>query len=483
MKKESTGARSKGMWRVSCAYITRSASYLLFLAALSFMFAGVSFAGTYYVSPTAVNITYSTCTSAAYPCTAAAAMANAVAGDIVVFLNGEYNLGALNTLDYRQNILQPANSGTSGNPITFQSQTPLGAVLIGTGVGTPSVVNDIGTEDTSYIVINGFKITSVNSSTEAEIYIYDGNNVTVENCEVVGASVSNAGGNVAGIKVEAMSSSTIRNNYIHGVQDPAGDHNTAGLWTAFVQDLLVTQNTFANNTENIFSKYTSANDTFTLNLLEQLTSPGLSNSNASFFIQNFGGTVTNMTIAQNIIIGGVQGILFNPAEGPSPNSISVYNNTIYGFSQVGYVISTAETGASTWSAWDNIIAAPSGSYYLDWEYANEAPASLDYNDYYIISGAPEWGGQIYAANYITSSLLLWQTYSGFDTHSVTTNPNFVNGSGIFILATDFQRRSYPTNGLGGAYAPVMGAYITGNETIGYSGPKVSPMPPLLLEVQ
>ncbi len=495
MKTELTRPSTKGKRCMPCKGIKKSVLWLLFFTILSFMYAGVSFAGTYYVSSSGSG---STCSSAT-PCAASYAMAHAVAGDTWIFQSGTYWVGTQSSSDYRAPILGPANSGTAGNPITFMSQTPLGAVMVGVsvvanngnGLDTPGVANVIGSENKQYIIWNGFKLeafTTNGGTTPAvpQIAITDGGNSNynlgneVINCECVGTSIANGGGNIALIRLEYQQNALIQNNYLHDISDPTGDHNVEGLWTFMTQGITVTQNTFYNNSENIFSKYGSINDTYSLNLLLPITAAGISYGNASFFIQNFEGPVTNMTITQNIIIGSLMSVLFNPAEGGGePNSISIYNNTMYNASTVAYAVSTSDLGA-TWSAWNNIIAAPSGSDYLFWEYANEVPTVLDYNDYYALGGSPVWGDQIYATNYTTSSLSSWQTHTGFDTHSVTTNPNFVNGSGAFSLATDFKRSSYPTNGRGGSYAAVMGAYITGNETIGYTtASTVPPMPPVM----
>ena len=58
--------------------------------------------------------------------------------------------------------------------------------------------------------------------------------------------------------------------------------------------------------------------------------------------------------------------------------------------------------------------------------------------------------------------------SGSDSHSVNSDPGFLNASGNWNLPSDFKRSSYTANGRGGSYSSVMGAYITGTETIGYS---------------
>ena len=156
--------------------------------------------------------------------------------------------------------------------------------------------------------------------------------------------------------------------------------------------------------------------------------------------------------------------------------MQIYNNTFYGASNAAIFYGGGD--GSGWSAYNNIIVAP-GTNYVYWEYSNGIPTSLDYNDYFASSGTPKWQWNVYQTPQSASTLSAWQSGSGRDAHSVSTNPNFINGSGSYSVPTDFQRSSYPANGSGGT---VMGAYQTGSEIIGYTTGGTStltPMPPVL----
>ena len=63
-----------------------------------------------------------------------------------------------------------------------------------------------------------------------------------------------------------------------------------------------------------------------------------------------------------------------------------------------------------------------------------------------------------------------------DTHSYYENPTFANAGGV--NPWDYKSSAvHKNNGRGGSYASVIGAYITGNEQIGYSlsvGPPPAP---------
>jgi hypothetical protein len=101
--------------------------------------------------------------------------------------------------------------------------------------------------------------------------------------------------------------------------------------------------------------------------------------------------------------------------------------------------------------------------------APTSPAYLDYNSDLVIAGTPQWQADLYdtTAHFTTTSLSAWQSKTSFDVHTVMTDAGFLNASGTYRLATDFKRTVYPTNGRGGAYSAVMGAYVTGMEQIGY----------------
>ena len=87
---------------------------------------------------------------------------------------------------------------------------------------------------------------------------------------------------------------------------------------------------------------------------------------------------------------------------------------------------------------------------------------MNYNNYYNVS---TWNINGYSGTDY-SSLSSWQRGINSDLNSNTNNPNFVNPGGS--TPEDYKRTSYPVDGRGGSYASIMGAYITGNEIIGYS---------------
>lgn len=190
----------------------------------------------------------------------------------------------------------------------------------------------------------------------------------------------------------------------------------------------------------------------------------------------------DLIVHNNIMIGtGADDWFFQG--GISNFSFKIYNNTFY---NVGSALWTWSLGASDtpWDFFNNIIYNNTGGRYIyDFDQVvNYSNSYMNYNNPYSTVGVQyRFSGKSY-------SFSSWQANSGKDANSVTTNPNFLNGSGTFSQPSDFKRSSYPANGRGGAWPSVMGAYITGNEVIGpVSGslppPDPAPSPPTGVTVQ
>ena len=223
-------------------------------------------------------------------------MANAVAGDTWTFQNGTYNLTGLGSgVDYHNAVLEPAHSGTSGNNIVFQAQTQGGAILSSPadGSSSPKIATIIGTHGANYITFNGFKLVC-SSGCEAMAYFYETTGSVFENNEVVGASETNNGNNTGAMKIEATINSTIQNNWFHGVADPGADWDTAALFLISSGETQsgnqYLNNTFTDNSENVYIKFNSTNETFAYNYFGPQVSPA--SGYGAFLMQNVGGSRT-----------------------------------------------------------------------------------------------------------------------------------------------------------------------------------------------
>lgn len=238
---------------------------------------------------------------------------------------------------------------------------------------------------------------------------YVGNNGLIENCDIY-----NSSGPGINLK-DSITDTVLRYNYIH-------DNARSGIWTAnqgSPHGIDIYQNIFQNN--NTINDAEAGAITFTINT----------------------------------------------------SDVDIYNNTFYGNHVADFRKWTGDN-SMTGTFFNNISHSPASNH-LDWYYsgATFTFTYLDYNNYY-----NDLNWRYKSSSY--STLSDWQTFAntlltGADSHSTITDPGFATDNGDysgtdFTTAAAFKRSSYPTNGRGESYPSVMGAYITGNETIGYMEP-------------
>jgi hypothetical protein len=119
----------------------------LLLIACVLMVGEVAMAAEFFVAPTGQADSAGTLQA---PWSLAQANAAAKPGDIVTFLPGDY-----------EGVIEPAASGEAGQPITFRSQKPLGARLVG-GVASDGLPMCLRLKDKQHLVISGFDLLPTN---------------------------------------------------------------------------------------------------------------------------------------------------------------------------------------------------------------------------------------------------------------------------------------------------------------------------------
>jgi hypothetical protein len=434
--------------------IKRTVRLLMYLVfALSCCNINNLFAATYYVSPSG-STSWPNCTTAGSPCRADSsnnAFLGAVAGDTVNFLPGTYT--PRTPTNYEDIAWNPSNSGTSGNPITFKCQTA-GTCTVIPHVNGPT----IGASGRSWIVWDGFTGTRV--AAHAIVNFRAGaSNCTAQNMDITGynwpTSIS------SGISLGTTSYITLRNNKIRNCT--GNSWNSAGIMSYSSTNLLVENNEIYNCGSGIFDKVGGNTNTYRYNFIHDIADYG--NQSGIRVMTENGQTASYIYIYQNVLLNA--GIMAG-ASVDVLDHLYVYNNTLSG----GYGIFHDEAGVTNYyEVFNNIVANSTQGIYARVQDTN---TYFDYNDYY-------GNGIVGRLDSTTcSTIALLRTAfggcpgTGNECNSVVTNPNFVNAGGT--TAADYKRTSYPTNGRGGSYPSVMGAYITGNEVIGYMGPG-GPNPP------
>ncbi len=432
------------------------------------LFAQTALGATYYVSPTG-STAWPNCTTSGSPCLAdetetGKAFLAAVAGDTVYFLPGTYDPG--DSPGWPTPAWGPTNSGSDeDHRIIFQCLTPLSCTLIHNTVG-PS----IGVKEKNYITWDGFTGTKISSQSMIIIYGADfgADHNTIKNCKFTGYDYT--GDNNALISVLNSTYSLIQNNYLY---IPGGG---TGVLMYYTDDAIIEKNTVIGiagppgyASEGIWQKgggnrcihrYNFVNGT--LIGWEKNTAPSRA-------------TCTGNEVYQNVIINtSSAGITTQNHEDWHDLDIKIYNNTLYNIGSTG----CAGIGLNynhDQEVWNNIVHLNSETNTMCYSSnVNDGkPTYMDYNIYYVKQDFLVRSSQPDEAEYL--SLIAWQASGALmdtgnpDTHSYYEDPTFANPGGT--LPTNYKSSAaHKNNGRGGAYASVIGAYITGNEQIGYVGP-------------
>jgi hypothetical protein len=310
---------------------------------------------------------------------------------------------------------------------------------------------------------------------------FGGANNTLENCDLSGGWDHQAnwtcGSDCAWpnvIRFEGSVNAHVYNCEIHDTIKPPGGGNTGNMSmiTHEKDDNTLIENCYFHNPcsgcGHTQLKYemgyddpthhgTGTHATYRYNVFE---GPG-GEINLVAGIPNNGDAVQKEYFYQNVFINS--GANFTAVFVPSGTLFAyIYNNTFYNAPSMLW----SWVSDDVYNCFNNITYnTVSGHYNLYLESAISTITSyINYNDYYGTSAT-------WLVNSRHTSLSAWQTYSAGqgwakDVYSITSSPGFLNASGTFSEASDFKRSSYPTNGRGGSWPSVMGAYITGNETIG-----------------
>lgn len=397
------------------------------------------------------------------------------AGDTVIVRAGTYSTaGTGGRFDPAYN---PANSGTSSAPIIFEAN---GVVRLNLSSGAGPV---IGAYSRDYIVWRGFYINEATapsvSDTGSVVMVYTRGS-RIENCEINGNGT--AGGrldNHNGIRLEYATDVVVRNNKIYNVLYGNGSlhHNGAGLMSYFSERALVENNEIYSCGSGIFVKGGDNRD-FTLRY-------NLTRNNGKGIVFMYTNASGQHNVYQNVSINNENGISVDIGS----KNLNIVNNTFVG-NQNGVRFGTAADTMLNIVVRNNIVdtatEAVSGG-----DASTVAPFSLDNNLYYNNTS----GWSIAGVRY--TSISSWRsalggTSNGDDSRSVTNSPLFQNassadyrlstnsparGAGIDIL--DLNRNGSTSDSV------TLGAYITGNEQIGYVANAASlspPSPPTNVEI-
>ena len=379
-------------------------------------------------------------------------------GDTVIVRSGTYSTAG--TGERFAPAYNPVNSGTATAPIVFEAE---GRVRLNL---SSQVGPLIGAASRNYIVWRGFYIneaTAPSTSDTGPVVLFSTQGSVIENCEIDGAgTANNRMDNHNGIRLESATNVIVRNNKIYNVTTGLGatHHNGGAIMSYFSTGALIENNEIYDSGSGIFVKGGDNRD-FTIRY-------NLVRNNGKGIVTMYTSTAGQHNIYQNISRNNFTGVSIEL----NSHNINVVNNVLAD-NQNGLAFGSHAETISNIRIINNIVAnateGVSGG-----EAGSVTPFNLDYNIYYNVSS----GWSINFNLYRTFSA--WQsalggTTNGDEYHSLVTNPSFTsisNGDyrlnsgspainrGLDVL--DLNRNSSTSDPI------TIGAYITGEETIGYS---------------
>jgi hypothetical protein len=441
---------------------------LVIICLVAIFYSGSSQAATYYVSPDGLA-SWPSCTAINTPCSAATAMAHSMADDVVYFRGGLYSHDASNDREYP--CLNPANSGTAGHPITFiayPGETPIIASSDHEG-------GAFGAGHRSYITWDGFAGT-LNAFITGEpqlIGVWYSDHITIKNCNLTGfLQIDHTNSTL--IRVEGSSYVTIENNRLHDmngyvsgepqyVEEPV---NSTGIMMFYTSYITIKNNDIYNNWTAIYDKDDGNHNVYYYN---HIWGTGSGHQRCVEAVQlknqiNKIGTGSDRKLYQNVIRNCKFGVLLD--SGLIFSDVMIYNNVFTGIDGSGIGIWHNKTPSATqvqvfnnviynFASYFNFYNTASFSYVNDNIFNNSSVA----NDWCL-----NWG---HSGDYPTLSA--WIAGTTFDKKSYIENPQFLKSGGS--NASDYKMyATHKLNGRGGSYPSVIGAYVTGNEHIGYLPP-------------
>lgn len=424
----------------------------------------VSLAGIYYVAPRETpeaNVNdegddaWSNATNINTPCSAGTAMAHAVAGDTVYFRGGMYNIPFTGWV-FQQAELQPSNSGTPGNPITFRNYP--GEVPVLNVIGMPAWDDNdkktqqaqiLGNNYQDYIVYDGFHLLAEGGERMASLISFgrDPNNrargIEIRNINVYGGSRSvTVDTNNDLIRIENTVGTIIANCKLYGNRNiNSREDDTCAIKGYHNSNLLIEHNEISDCNTGIYLKSDDDDVEVRYNWIDNVV-------NAIRLINELGMESYRVTIHDNLFTNFTNSAnLVDSQEGYYNNDFHYYNNTLYSPSAVlGFAIGEVTQG---FNFYNNIIQV-NASTALFRTRANTKIDQCDHN---------QWGSYpfrlqigIWSEERYYDFLSSWQnsnelasTYDagcGSSRHpgcgSLASNPLFENNSGNFNQIADFR---------------------------------------------
>ncbi len=399
---------------------------------------GAALNGNYTIGGTSPN--YATCTSAVSDL-----VSKGVSGPVIFKIRSG---------TYSEQINITAITGASAtNTITFQSESGTNTdVVLSYTASTSSTNYVIKLNAANYITVKNMSLQN-NGATYCTVvnYTNGANYNTLTNCVISGGTGSLTSGALIVSSTSYLNQyNQITNNIIqNGVY---GIYYNGKSSSSLAAGIIISNNTISNiSSYNIYVKYADAP------VISQNTINVLASSSNTWGIY-LHTDINALRVEKNKITGGKgYGIYITTTAGTASNYALVDNNFIQVTNNTGIYVSSScsyikfyyntinitatisgyyafyfASSASNLEVKNNIIANTTGGGYAIYSGSSTSitSSSFDYNDYYTTgSSLMKWAGTS------VSNLAAWQTLTGYDLHSISTNPTFTSSTDLHASAT------------------------------------------------
>jgi hypothetical protein len=371
------------------------------------------------------------------PCSAQTAMANAVAGDIVYFRGGTYDVG-IHPSTYL-GALMPSHSGTSGNPITFMNYNDEIVVLNGTYSVGPEFCRVLATGNQDWIVFDGFTIQSDNGDRAGSVIMGGDDystNCTIRNCIIDGGDNPKViDDNVEGIRIEKGTDILIQNCYIYDFDADDSYAGISGIKSYDGTNVTVENCNIENCMSGIYMKVRNEGWTVRYNWVNNCY---IGVYATPYSISEVPRNCNNLELYQNVIANSSYINLHIYAEGTGrSNNATIYNNTIFEGAETDNNLEMRQ--GDNFKVYNNIIVGNNPLIKLgnDDYFISEVDHNLFHSSsFYILT-------HLYNGSVIYNSLSAWQSSGELDgggnpgEGSLASDPQFVTTSGNLDEIADF----------------------------------------------
>lgn len=331
--------------------------------------------------------------------------------------------------------VNPMNSGTAGNPITFRVYTGNTVTITPSDQRKINTGSLVGAYNKSYIIWDGFILdTSSMTANHGGVMFHTADYGEARNLRVIGHYAATTDNDDL-IRLESSDYAVVSNCLIYGQRGLS--FNVSGIKNYYSTNLTIEHNEIYDCTTAIYDKDDGVNNIYRYNLIHDsdygLYGPGNETNNTWDIYQNIFYNITNVAIYLNYNHIGTK----------------IRNNTIYncGSGIIGRE-NTGITGNN--EIYNNVIHTVTTTIFKRLNLLSYC----NYNDFYNYSNFNIDGA--------SKTYVQWKSDTGFDSNSITSDPQFVD-----IVSHNFHLQGgSPCIGTGQGGIN-MGAYITGNEVIGY----------------